>query len=110
MARPTSMSADGYLAWQILKDWRHDLNARIGGRFYNTYYRYTMGQGYNTGSDYMTALSNTNSDLRTLTGYEYTDRNAAWYFNADYAYRHRYFFNVGMSLERLRVLAVKPEG
>ena len=58
-----------------------------------------MGQGYNTGSDYMTALSNTNSDLRTLTGYEYTDRNAAWYFNADYAYRHRYFFNVGMSLE-----------
>ena len=55
--------------------------------------------GYNTGSDYMTALSNTNSDLRTLTGYEYTDRNAAWYFNADYAYRHRYFFNVGMSLE-----------
>ena len=99
MARQTSMSVDGYLAWQILKDWRHDLNARIGGRFYNTYYRYTMGQGYNTGSDYMTALSNTNSDLRTLTGYEYTDRNAAWYFNADYAYRHRYFFNVGMSLE-----------
>ena len=97
MARQTSMSVDGYLAWQILKDWRHDLNARIGGRFYNTYYRYTMGQGYNTGSDYMTALSNTNSDLRTLTGYEYTDRNAAWYFNADYAYRHRYFFNVGMS-------------
>ena len=77
MARQTSMSVDGYLAWQILKDWRHDLNARIGGRFYNTYYRYTMGQGYNTGSDYMTALSNTNSDLRTLTGYEYTDRNAA---------------------------------
>jgi TonB-dependent SusC/RagA subfamily outer membrane receptor len=99
MARQTSMSVDGYLAWQILKDWRHDLNARIGGRFYNTYYRYTMGQGYNTGSDYMTALSNTNSDLRTLTGYEYTDRNAAWYFNADYAFRHRYFFNVGMSLE-----------
>ena len=99
MARQTSMSVDGYLAWQILKDWRHDLNARVGGRFYNTYYRYTMGQGYNTGSDYMTALSNTNSDLRTLTGYEYTDRNAAWYFNADYAYRHRYFFNVGMSLE-----------
>lgn len=99
MARQTSMSVDGYLAWQILKDWRHDLNARIGGRFYNTYYRYTMGRGYNTGSDYMTALSNTNSDLRTLTGYEYTDRNAAWYFNADYAYRHRYFFNVGMSLE-----------
>lgn len=99
MARQTSMSVDGYLAWQILKDWRHDLNARIGGRFYNTYYRYTMGQGYNTGNDYMTALSNTNSDLRTLTGHEYTDRNAAWYFNADYAYRHRYFFNVGMSLE-----------
>lgn len=99
MARQTSMSVDGYLAWQILKDWRHDLNARVGGRFYNTYYRYTMGQGYNTGSDYMTALSNTNSDLRTLTGYEYTDRNVAWYFNADYAFRHRYFFNVGMSLE-----------
>ena len=26
MARQTSMSVDGYLAWQILKDWRHDLN------------------------------------------------------------------------------------
>lgn len=109
MARQTSMSVDGYLAWQILKDWRHDLNARIGGRFYNTYYRYTMGQGYNTGSDYMTALSNTNSDLRTLTGYEYTDRNAAWYFNADYAYRHRYFSMSACLWKRLRVLAVKPE-
>lgn len=99
MARQTSISVVGYLAWQILKDWRHDLNARIGGRFYNTYYRYIMGQGYNTGNDYMTGLSNTNGDFRTLTGHEYTDRNAAWYFNADYAYRHRYFFNVGMALE-----------
>ncbi len=99
MARQTSLSVDGHVKWDILKDYRHDLSASLGGRFYNTYYRYTYGQGFNTGSDYMTSLSNTNADLRNLQGFEYTDRNAAWYLDADYNFKHKYFLNVGMSLE-----------
>lgn len=99
MARQTAMSVDAYVDWQIMKGWKHNLDARVGYRFYNTYFRYTYGQGYNTGNDYMVGLSNTNNNLRSLTGYENTDRNMAWYLNADYNYLHRYFLNVGMALE-----------
>ena len=91
MARRSVLSADAHLDWQALADWRHHLDLSAGGRFYALNYGYTAGQGFNTGSDYMTALSNTNSNLRFLTGFDGADREAAWYMNADYAYLQRYF-------------------
>ena len=99
MARQTSLSLDAYLKWDILKGYRHNLSAALGYRFYNDYFKYTYGQGYNTGSDYMTALSNTTSDLRYLFGTEYMDRNMSWYLNADYGFMNKYFLNIGMSME-----------
>ena len=99
MARQTSLSLDAYLKWDVLKDYRHNLSAALGYRFYNDYFKYTYGQGYNTGSDYMTALGNTTSDLRYLTGTEFTDRRMAWYLNADYGFLNKYFLNFGMSME-----------
>lgn len=100
MARQSSLSVDAYLGWNILKDWRNDLNVQLGGRFYNTYYRYTMGVGYNTGSDYLTELNSVTDEYsRFLSGYEYKDRNGAWYLNADYNYLNKYFLNAGLSVE-----------
>ena len=99
MARQTSLSLDAYLKWDVLKDYRHNLSAALGYRFYNDYFKYTYGQGYNTGSDYMTALGNTTSDLRYLTGTEFTDRRMAWYLNADYGFLNKYFLNAGVSME-----------
>lgn len=99
MARQTSLSADAYLKWDVLKGWKHNLSASLGYRFYNTYYRYTYGRGNNTGSDYMTALANTNSDLRFLSGQEFMDRDMAWYLQADYGFLNKYFLNAGVSME-----------
>ena len=99
MARQTSLSLDAYLKWDILKGYRHNLSAALGYRFYNDFFKYTYGQGYNTGSDYMTALGNTTSDLRFLSGTEYTDRRMAWYLNAGYGFLNKYFLNVDMSME-----------
>lgn len=100
MARQSTLSADAFLSWNILKDWRNDLDMKVGGRFYNTFYRYTKGVGYNTGSDFLTGLNNVSSeDLRNLSGFEYKDRNGAWYLNADYSYMNKYFLNAGVSME-----------
>ncbi len=100
MARQSTLSVDAYLGWDILKSWKHSLNARIGGRFYNTYYHYTYGRGYNTGSDFIPTLEAvTNDNLRLISGTEYQDRNAAWYLNAGYNYLHKYFLNAGLSIE-----------
>lgn len=100
MARQTSMSVDAFLGWDILKDWRNDLNVKLGGRFYNTYYRYTSGVGYNTGSDYLTGLNTvTDDNYRFLNGFEYKDRNGAWYLDASYGHKNRYFLNAGVSVE-----------
>lgn len=99
MARQTTLSIDTYLRWQILKGWKNNLTAQLGGRFYSTTYQYTMGQGYNTGNDLITHLGATNQDLRTITGLDYRDRNGAWYLQADYNYLNKYFVSAGASLE-----------
>ncbi len=98
MARQSTLSADLHVDWALLRDYRNELKAKLGGYFYNNYYKYTAGRGYNTGSDFMKALANTNSNLRFLDGNDYTDREAAWYLDADYSYLNKYFLNVGMSL------------
>ena len=70
MARQTSLSLDAYLKWDILKGYRHNLSAALGYRFYNDYFKYTYGQGYNTGSDYMTACP-----IRRVTCVIFSGRN-----------------------------------
>ena len=99
MARQSSISLDSHLRYQLFDDWRHYLSLMLGGRFYQTYNRYNYGFGYNTGSDYIRVLGSTSSDLRFPTAFEYKDRNAAWYFQADYNYQHRYFLRFEASLE-----------
>lgn len=99
MARQSTLSGDVRFAWDILKNYRHDLCATVGGRYYSNNYKYTAGQGYNTGSDYMKSLSNTNSNLRFLTGYNATHSDGAWYLETAYSYLNKYFLNAGASLE-----------
>lgn len=99
MARESTLSVDGNLGWNILKDYKNDLAVTAGGRFYSNYYHYTLGQGYNTGSDFMKSLSNTTADLRFLKGLGYTDREGAWYVDAGYNYMSRYFLKGSLSME-----------
>ena len=99
MNRHTSLSANVFVTYNILSSWQHNLQATGGWRFYNTASRYTAGRGYNTGSDFMKALSNTNSSLRWIEGDTYTDRDMAWYLTADYNYLHRYGAKASAALQ-----------
>lgn len=98
MARQSTLSAEGRLDWSALDTYSHDLRLAAGGRFYNTYYKWNSGLGYNTGSDFMRALSNTNSYLRWIEGDNYKERNAAWFITTDYSYLNKYFLNLGLEL------------
>lgn len=99
MARHSTLSGDIHFDWDVLKGYRHSLSTTFGGRFYNNNYKYTAGQGYNTGSDYMKALSNTNSALRTLVGFDAVQKEGAWYVDAGYSFMSKYFFNAGASIQ-----------
>ncbi|MBQ8051881.1 MAG: SusC/RagA family TonB-linked outer membrane protein [Bacteroidaceae bacterium] len=98
MARQSTLSAEGRLDWTVLDSYRNDLRLAAGGRFYNTYYKWNSGLGYNTGSDFMRALSNTNSYLRWIEGDNYKERDAAWFLTADYGYLNKYFVKLGLEL------------
>ncbi len=98
MARHSVLSAEGRLDWSILRSYLHNLDVAAGGRFYNYYSKWNSGLGYNTGSDFMRALYNTNGFLRWIDGdnAEYSD--GAWYLTGDYNYLHKYFLNLGMEI------------
>lgn len=98
MARNADLSADVHFDWNILSNWRHHWDAVVGGRFYASHYKYTGGQGYNTGSDYMTTLSNTNSNLRWLSGFSSENYDGAWYLQTDYAAMSKYLLSLALSL------------
>lgn len=98
MARQSTLSAEGRLDWTVLDSYRNDLRLAAGGRFYNTYYKWNSGLGYNTGSDFMRALSNTNSYLRWIDGSNRKDRDAAWFLTANYNYLNKYFIDLGLEL------------
>lgn len=98
MARQSTLSAEGRLDWEVLKGYPNTLNVAIGGRFYNTYYKWNSGIGYNTGSDFMRALSNTNSSLRWIGGDNHKEREAAWFLTADYALKEKYMVDLGLEL------------
>ncbi len=98
MARQSTLSAEGCLDWAVLKGFPSTLDVAIGGRFYNTFYKWNSGLGYNTGSDFMRALSNTNSSLRWIGGDNYKEREAAWFLTADYALKEKYTVDLGLEL------------
>lgn len=99
MARHSTISANVFANYDILTGWKHQLNVKVGGRIYHSMYKYTGGRGYNTGSDFMKALSNTNSNLRWIIGDNYTDRDVAWYATADYSYLQRYGVNAAFAVQ-----------
>lgn len=98
MGRQSTLSAEGRLDWALLHDWQHELQLAAGGRFYNDFYKWNSGLGYNTGSDFMRALSNTNSYLRWLDGSNRRDREAAWFLTGSYSFTHKYFLDLGLQM------------
>lgn len=110
MTRQSALSAHVHLDYDIVNTWKHQFKATLGGRFYNMANRYTAGRGYNTGSDYMKALSNTNSSLRWITGDTYTDRDLAWYLQGDYSYLSRYGITAAASLQASTRYGVEAGG
>ncbi len=110
MARHGALSGDAHLSYHPLQDWHHDLQLMLGGRFYQVYNRYNYGLGYNTGSDYIRVLGSTSSDLRYPDGFEYKDRNGAWYFQGTYDFMHRFYLDAQLSLESSNRFGNKADG
>ncbi len=110
MSRQSTLSAEGRLDWTVLDTYRNDLRLAAGGRFYNTYNKWNAGLGYNTGSDYMRALSNTNSSLRWIEGDNHRERDAAWFLTADYSFLNKYFIDLGLELATSSRYGTKADG
>ena len=99
MARQSILSAQAFADWDVINGWKHELKMQGGMRFANNSYRYNAGRGYNTGSDFMKALSNTNSSLRWITGDSYTNRDLAWYLWGRYSYLQRYALEASTAIQ-----------
>lgn len=110
MQRQSTLSANAHLDYDILRGTDHNLSASLGGRYYNTLSKYTAGRGYNTGSDFMKALSNTNSSLRWIEGDNYIARDAAWFLTAGYNYRQRYGLAASAALQASSRYGAEADG
>lgn len=99
MGRQNILSAQVFADWQVMKGWRHSWKAQAGWRFAHAHYRYSAGRGFNTGSDFMKALSNTNSSLRWITGDSYTVRDMAWFVQSRYEWMQRYGVDASVAIQ-----------
>ncbi len=75
------------------------LEVEAGYKFYNDSYESAYGEGYNTGSDNIKILSQTNSDTRTILGDNESWRSMAWYAKADFSWRYRYFLSASTTFD-----------
>ncbi|MDD4969102.1 MAG: SusC/RagA family TonB-linked outer membrane protein [Paludibacter sp.] len=106
----TSIVLDGYVNWNALRNEQHFLKVNAGYRFYTDNYISHYANGYNTGSDNMTQLTNTTSALRYSSGIDDNWNSMSWYSNADYAFKNRYLLNVSMAMDASSRFGKKADG
>lgn len=75
------------------------LEVEAGYKYYNDSFESAYGEGYNTGSDNIKILSQTNSDTRTVTGGNESWRSMAWYARADFSWLYRYFLSASTTFD-----------
>ncbi|MBQ8423463.1 MAG: SusC/RagA family TonB-linked outer membrane protein [Coprobacter sp.] len=99
MDRRITLDADIHGEYTPLKDIKNDLVLQLGYRFRSDSYTSTYGEGHNTSSDYMNALSNTTSSLKFSDGVTNNWKNMAWYLTAEYAFMKRYMLDFNIAME-----------
>lgn len=106
----SSIVLDGFVHWTALKSNMNFLKIDGGYRFYTDNYKSNYANGYNTGSDNMTQLTNTASALRYSTGIDDNWNSMSWYWNADYAFKNRYLLNLSMAMDASSRFGNKVDG
>ncbi|MBD5224434.1 MAG: SusC/RagA family TonB-linked outer membrane protein [Bacteroidales bacterium] len=99
MNRHTTFITNIFGEYSPLKGYTNNLDLRLGWRFRNDTYRMGYGEGLNTSSDYMNSMGNTTATLRTTYGYDWKEREMAWYLTADYAFMKRYLIGVSGTMQ-----------
>ncbi|HET9571555.1 MAG TPA: SusC/RagA family TonB-linked outer membrane protein [Bacteroidales bacterium] len=105
----TSQVLDGFIRWNALQNAIQSLKVFGGYRFDTDTYKSNYANGYNTGSDNMTQLTNTTSSLRFSDGVDNNWKSISWYANADYAYQNKYLLNISMAMDASSRLGKKAE-
>lgn len=99
MDKHTSITVDGRVDWNILRNSLNNLKASGGYRYFSDTYKSHYAGGHNTGSDKMTQITNTTASLRTITGLNESWRSMAWYANADYSFKSRYLLSAEAAMD-----------
>ena len=98
-SKETSISSDTRLNWSLKKE-RSTLELFGGMRFTSFAYDDNEPQGqYATAANDKTPNISANMDFIEATGADDSWRSMAWYANADYNYRNRYFLQASLALE-----------
>ncbi len=98
-SKETGISSDTRLNWS-LKTERSTLNLFGGMRFTSFAYDDNEPQGqYSTAANDKTPNISANMDFIEATGADDSWRSMAWYANADYNWRNRYFLQASLAME-----------
>ena len=98
-SKETSISSDTRLNWTLKKE-RSTLELFGGMRFTSFAYDDNEPQGqYSTAANDKTPNISANMDFIEATGADDSWRSMAWYANADYNYRNRYFLQASLAME-----------
>ncbi len=96
-AKQESLFSDTKIDWTY-RNKAHFLNLVGGFRFTNDNYVSTAQEGHNTGNDKTPNVSGS-LNFSDVGGVDDTWRSFAYYANADYNYKYKYFVQGGLSME-----------
>ncbi len=96
-AKQESLFSDTKLDWTLHRK-AHTLNLVGGFRYTSDSYASTDQEGHNTGNDKTPNIS-ASLNYSDLGGLDDTWRSIAYYANADYNYKYKYFLQGGLSME-----------
>ena len=96
-AKQESLFSDTKLDWTLHRK-AHTLNLMGGFRYTSDSYASTSQEGHNTGNDKTPNISGS-LNFSDLGGLDDVWRSIAYYANADYNYKYRYFLQGGLSME-----------
>ena len=92
-----SLFSDTKLDWTLRRK-AHALNLVGGFRYTSDSYASTSQEGHNTGNDKTPNVS-ASLNYSNLSGLDDVWRSIAYYANADYNYKYKYFLQGGLSME-----------
>ena len=96
-AKQESLFSDTRLDWTY-RQRAHYLNLVGGFRLTNDNFVSTLQEGHNTGNDKTPNVSGS-LNFKDVGGVDDTWRSLAYYANADYNYKYKYFLQGGLSME-----------